>query len=49
LEIEELSEGELDEIKHCYTMLAKKAVEDLRSGKTDIGTPDVQRKTARSE
>jgi low affinity Fe/Cu permease len=43
LEIEELSEEELDEIKRCYTALAKKAVEDLRSGKTDIGTPDVER------
>lgn len=44
LEIEELSEEELDEIKRCYAMLAKKAVKDLRTGKTDIGTPDVQRK-----
>lgn len=49
LEIEELSEEELDEIKRCYTMLAKKAVEDLRSGKTDLGTPDVQRKPSRKE
>jgi low affinity Fe/Cu permease len=46
LEIEELSEEELDEIKHCYTVLAKKAVEDLRSGKSDLGTPDVKRKPA---
>ena len=46
LEIEELSEEELDEIKLCYTRLAQKALEDLRSGKTDIGTPDVQRKPA---
>ena len=46
LEIEELSEEELDEIKRCYTALAKKAVEDLRTGKTDIGTPDVARKPA---
>jgi low affinity Fe/Cu permease len=44
LDIEELSEDELREIKHCYTQLAKQAVQDLRSGKTDIGTPDVKRK-----
>ena len=44
LEIEELSEEELDEIKRCYTALSKKALEDLRSGKADIGTPDVRRK-----
>jgi low affinity Fe/Cu permease len=46
LEIEELSEEELDEIKRCYTSLAEKALEDLRSGKSDLGTPDVQRKPA---
>ena len=46
LEIEELSEEELDDIKRCYVTLAKKALEDLRSGKSDIGTPDVQRKPA---
>ena len=46
LEIEDLSEEELDEIKNCYTKLAKKAVEDLRSGKTDLGTPDVKRNAA---
>ena len=46
LEIEELSEKELDEIKACYTQLAERALEDLRSGKTDIGTPDVKRKPA---
>jgi low affinity Fe/Cu permease len=49
LEIEELSEEELDEIKRCYTALAKKALEDLRSGKTDMGTPDVARKPAAKE
>ena len=46
LEIEEFSEEELDEIKACYTKLAKQAIEDLRTGKTDMGTPDVKRKTA---
>ena len=49
LEIEELSEGELDEIKRCYTVLAKRALEDLRTGKTDLGTPDVKRKRADAE
>jgi low affinity Fe/Cu permease len=46
LEIEELSEKELDDIKACYAKLAQKALDDLRSGKTDIGTPDVTRKPA---
>jgi low affinity Fe/Cu permease len=49
LEIEELSEKELDEIKACYAKLAKQAIEDLRSGKTDIGTPDVKRKVAEKD
>src|SRR4051812_26157841 len=49
LEIEELSEDELDQIKHCYTVLAQRALEDLRSGKTDLGTPDVKRKAASVE
>ena len=44
LEIEELSEEELDEIKCCYAKLAKQAIADLRSGKSDLGTPDVKRK-----
>lgn len=44
LDIEELSEDELDEIKRCYCELAHKAIEDLRSGKSDLGTPDVKRK-----
>jgi low affinity Fe/Cu permease len=46
LEIEELSENELDEIKNCYAELAQRALEDLRSGKSDLGTPDVKRKPA---
>jgi low affinity Fe/Cu permease len=49
LEIEELSEEELDEIKCCYTELAKKAVVDLRTGKSDLGTPDVKRKPAEKD
>jgi low affinity Fe/Cu permease len=46
LEIQELSEEELDNIKDCYAKLAKRALADLRSGKSDLGTPDVKRKTA---
>lgn len=46
LEIQELSEDELDEIRDCYAELAKKALADLRSGKSDLGTPDVKRKPA---
>ncbi len=45
LDIEELSEQELDEIKCRYAKLAEKAVDDLRSGKSDLGSPDVKRKT----
>ncbi|HEX4262920.1 MAG TPA: low affinity iron permease family protein [Verrucomicrobiae bacterium] len=49
LEIEELSENELDDIKNCYTKLARRAVKDLRSGKSDLGTPDVKRKPAEKD
>jgi low affinity Fe/Cu permease len=40
LDIEELSEAELDEIKQRYTRLARKALEDVRSGKSDLGAPE---------
>jgi low affinity Fe/Cu permease len=43
LDIEELSEKELDQIKRCYTELARKALEKMRSGQSDLGTPDVER------
>jgi low affinity Fe/Cu permease len=49
LEIEELSENELDEIKRCYTALAKKALADVRAGKSDLGTPDVKRKASKED
>src|SRR5256714_2125585 len=42
LDIEELSEEELDEIKHGYTELANKAIEDARNGKSDCGVPEVR-------
>src|SRR5438045_3977034 len=44
LDIEELSEEELDTMKHGYATLAKKALEDLRSGKSDLGVPDLNKK-----
>jgi low affinity Fe/Cu permease len=44
LDIEELSEDELTQLKHCYTTLAQQAAADLRNGKSDLGTPDVKRK-----
>jgi low affinity Fe/Cu permease len=46
LEIEELSEDELNDIKRCYAELAKHAIAEVRSGKSDLGTPDVKRKAA---
>src|SRR6185437_1035434 len=47
LEIEDLSEEELDEIKLCYAQLAQRALKDLRNGKSDLGTPDVKRNTVK--
>jgi low affinity Fe/Cu permease len=41
LDIEELSEGELDQIKRGYTILARKALEELRNGKSDLGIPEM--------
>src|SRR5881296_346045 len=44
LDIEELSEEELDQIKRGYADLAKKALKELRNGSTDCGTPEVSTK-----
>jgi low affinity Fe/Cu permease len=41
LDLEELDEEELDQIRKDYLALAKKAREDLRRGKTDTGIPDL--------
>src|SRR4051812_5345911 len=41
LDIEELSEEELDRLKKGYTDLASKALRELRSGKSDCGTPEM--------
>lgn len=40
LDIEELSDHELDQIKSRYELLAREARKDLRAGKSDLGRPD---------
>ena len=42
LDIEELSEEELDKMKKGYHALAKRALEDVRSGQSDLGVPEVK-------
>src|SRR5438067_8936945 len=42
MDIENLSEEELDRIKRNYALLAAKAINDLRKGKPDVGAPDVK-------
>ncbi len=42
LDLEELEEHELDQMRSTYTKLAKKAREDLRRGVDDTGRPDVE-------
>jgi low affinity Fe/Cu permease len=41
LDLEELDDKELDRIRAVYEKLAKKAREDLKSGKDDTGVPDL--------
>jgi low affinity Fe/Cu permease len=48
MDIENLSEQELDRIKRDYALLAAKAINDLRKGKPDVGAPDVKAKAAAS-
>ena len=43
LDIEELSEEELDHLKHCYHKIAVAALKEMRAGKTDLGIPDIER------
>ena len=43
LDIEELSEEELDQLKQAYAALAKKALKDIRSGKSDLGVPKLEK------
>ncbi len=42
LDLEELTEEDLDRIKKHYIKLAEKAREDLRQGKLDTGHPEVE-------
>src|SRR3982751_6550275 len=42
LDIEELSEDELDQIKRGYSILAKAALKELRNGKSDLGIPEMK-------
>ena len=42
LELEELSQADLDRIKAEYRKLAEKARKDLKKGKGDTGVPDVK-------
>ena len=46
LDIEELSEEELDQIKHGYAILARKALDEVRDGKSDLGIPEMKPKVA---
>ena len=41
LDLEELSEAELDEIRDRYEKLARKAREELKKGRRDTGRPSV--------
>jgi low affinity Fe/Cu permease len=49
LDIEELSEDELDRLKTEYAQLAKKACQDLRSGASDSGTPEITPRRSEAE
>ena len=43
LDLEELSQEELDHLKQSYHKLAQDAVKEMRAGKTDLGTPSMDR------
>jgi len=47
LDIEELSEEELDTIKRGYARLAMRAMQEVRNGKSDLGSPDVKKKATK--
>src|SRR5262249_34115846 len=49
LDIEELSERELDRIKAAYEHLAAQTREDLRAGKSDLGSAEVSTRTLPSQ
>ena len=44
LDVEEITEPELDRIKRNFGKLAKEARDDVRSGKSDLGCPEVDHK-----
>jgi len=44
LDIEEMSEEELDALKRAYAVLAKRAMRDMRTGKSDLGVPELKHK-----
>lgn len=41
LDIEEMSEEELAALKRAYAVLARQAMSDVRSGKSDLGVPEL--------
>ena len=41
MDLEELEDTELDELRKKYTQLAERARAKLRSGEPDTGTPEV--------
>lgn len=43
LDIEELSESELDKIKVGYERLAEEALAEVRAGKSDLGCPELDK------
>jgi low affinity Fe/Cu permease len=42
LDLEELTERDLDRLRRCYIDLAQQAREEMEKGGQDIGTPEVQ-------
>ncbi len=48
LDLEELTEADLDRLRARYEELAQQAREDLRRGQLDTGTPDVRTPSASS-
>lgn len=49
LNIEELTEAELDEIKTLYARLAETALRDVRDGKSDLGCPRLESKPLQAQ
>lgn len=47
LNIEDLTEAELDKIKEKYALLAEAALKEVRAGKSDLGSPRLDEKPSR--